>query len=128
MRRIEDARALRIHRATLGYKPSGMSAAEMRARLLVLLPKIEARCSSHGGAEDDGNHEICLDYAGRIKKMLAEYPPTAIAVPVASPSPTAAKSPVSVPEELSPRRPERVVKVITVVKSKPAQQAPPVQH
>jgi hypothetical protein len=124
MRKIEEGKALRIHRAGLGYKPSGVSAADMRARLIVLLPQVDERITLCESADDDdGSHEICLDYAGRIKTMLAAHPPPVVAVPVsvpvasvAIPNSTAAKASSS--GEPAPR----AVRVITVVsKAKQAQ-------
>lgn len=122
-RKIEEGKALRIHRAALGYKPSGVSATDMRARLLILLPKIEERMSLSESAEDDDTHDICVDYANRIKTMIVAHPAPAVAVPVsvpvasvASPNQTTGGSPST------GDAPPRAVRVITVVsKAKQAQ-------
>jgi hypothetical protein len=122
LRKIEEGKALRIHRASLGYRPSGLSAADMRARLLLLLPKIEERIKlgEAAGTEDDGSHEICLDYASRIKTMLAANPPNVVAVPVSVPVANVASSNHTTPSPGD--TPPRAVRVITVVsKAKQAQ-------
>jgi hypothetical protein len=124
LRKIEEGKALRIHRASLGYRPSGLSSTDMRARLILLLPKIEERIKlgEAAGTEDDGSHEICLDYASRIKTMLAANPTNVVAVPVPVSVPVAN---VASPNSTTPSpgdTPPRAVRVITVVsKAKQAQ-------
>jgi hypothetical protein len=75
-RRIKDVKALEGKRAALGYKSSGISAADMRTRLIALLSGIEDRYSAHVAADDTISCEICVEYEGRIKAMLASDRPT----------------------------------------------------
>lgn len=75
-RRIEEVKALKEERAILAYKPTGVSAARMRALLANVLLRINVRYSDLVKADDDVSCEICVIYEDKIRKMLLDNPPT----------------------------------------------------
>jgi Protein kinase domain len=75
-KRIEEVKALKEQRAALGYKSSGVSAADMRTRLIALLDQIEYRYSELAALDDDDGCEICVEHERTIKNILAANPPS----------------------------------------------------
>ena len=91
-KRLEEVKALKEQRAALGYKPSGVSAADMRTRLTALLYQIEYRYSELAALDDDDGCEICMEHEALVKGILALSPP-ALHTPVgAGSAPTSARS------------------------------------
>jgi hypothetical protein len=73
-KRIDEVKALKEQRAALGYRPSGVSAADMRTRLTALLDQIEYRYSELAALDDDDGCEICVEHERKIKNVLASNP------------------------------------------------------
>ena len=77
MKRAKLAAALVQERAALGYTPSGVSAAEMRTRLEILMPQLDLQYDKHVAFEDCDSCGICVDYQLLIITMLgseSKYP------------------------------------------------------
>ena len=73
-RRLKDASALKAQRVALGHTPSGVSAADMRARLTALVLQFDHRYDDRAEACDNISCEYCLQHQEIIQSILDSSP------------------------------------------------------